>query len=63
MRRLRRLYEEKEKMPGIGRYPMGPTINNGRNEKFFFTNLDTANYIISTIAKKIKIPQTRMTSH
>ena len=26
MRRLRRLYE-KEKMPGIGRYPMGPTKN------------------------------------
>ena len=25
MRRLRRLYEEKKK-PGIGRYPMGPTI-------------------------------------
>ena len=25
MRRLRRLYEEKEKKPGIGRYPMGPT--------------------------------------
>ena len=22
---LRRLYEEKEKKPGIGRYPMGPT--------------------------------------
>ena len=25
MRRLRRLYEKKEKKPGIGRYPMGPT--------------------------------------
>ena len=25
MRRLRRLYEKKEKIPGIGRYPMGPT--------------------------------------
>ena len=35
MRRLRRLYEKEKKLkkPGIGRYPMGPTI---MNPSFFF---------------------------
>ena len=39
MRRLRRLYEEKEKMPGIGRYPMGPTINISRSLRLSLINI------------------------